>query len=550
MINSNYYTSPYNDSDFINLNLSLAAKEYKTAKIAKTNLFCFIARFHLNLINSLVENVHSECQDSRKKLFDCINEIKYRFSTFDDFYKVRRKSTYILGVKNVLSYLWPNEFPIIGTYDKEGNITTKDSYSIYMLSRFDRWDTIDAISPHLKKYITTERFPIPEDFDLDIYTPNAYVYMIKNQMNQYPRTAVWNRYAPYDYTNKCFHMFRNNEEKYTPEGMELVHEKGENTKTEKYKENPNLPKEIQEKRKNTCIERFGVETPMQSDEIKNKISLIVPKEFSDNPAKLDEVKEKTKETNRERYGYDWTFQVPEFIEKRKATCIKKYGYDNPFKSEEICNQIKQYNIERYGYEYPAQSEEVQAKMIATNIERYGYTFPMCSEERRQQAIETNRIRYNVDNPIVLPEWQQKVYQTKKLHNTFNKSKIEETAYELLKSVFGIEHVDRQHKEERYPFHCDFYIDTLDMFIEIQGSWTHGTEPFDENNQEHIEKLKKWTSKMNEGKSFYESAIDVWTKRDPLKRKTAKDNKLNFVELWNMKEVNEFINEMRIKMIIN
>lgn len=35
-----------------------------------------------------------------------------------------------------------------------------------------------------------------------------------------------------------------------------------------------------------------------------------------------------------------------------------------------------------------------------------------------------------------------------------------------------------------------------------------------------------------GKMFYQSAIDVWTKRDVLKRETAKKNHLKYMVFWN------------------
>ena len=33
--------------------------------------------------------------------------------------------------------------------------------------------------------------------------------------------------------------------------------------------------------------------------------------------------------------------------------------------------------------------------------------------------------------------------------------------------------------QKYPFNCDFYIKSKDLFIEYQGHQTHGTKPYDE-----------------------------------------------------------------------
>ena len=40
-------------------------------------------------------------------------------------------------------------------------------------------------------------------------------------------------------------------------------------------------------------------------------------------------------------------------------------------------------------------------------------------------------------------------------------------------------------------------------------------------------------------NFYDTAIETWTQRDPLKRKTAKENNLNWVEIFS-NDLNEVI----------
>ena len=51
----------------------------------------------------------------------------------------------------------------------------------------------------------------------------------------------------------------------------------------------------QEKRKQTCLEKYGVESPMQSEEIKEKIKQTCLEKYGvENPYKLDKFKEKCK----------------------------------------------------------------------------------------------------------------------------------------------------------------------------------------------------------------------------------------------------------------
>ena len=149
------------------------------------------------------------------------------------------------------------------------------------------------------------------------------------------------------------------------------------------------------------------------------------------------------------------------------------------------------------------------------------------------------------NAKSLQEWikiTEKQFETKKQNNSFNTSKPEEEIYNKL--ILKFNNVIRQHKTEEYPFHSDFYIPELDLYIEYQGQWTHGGQPFDENNKLHLNKLNEWSEKSIKSK-FYKNAIETWTIRDPLKRKTAKENNLNWIEFFTLDEFNKWFESLNI-----
>ena len=77
--------------------------------------------------------------------------------------------------------------------------------------------------------------------------------------------------------------------------------------------------------------------------------------------------------------------------------------------------------------------------------------------------------------------------------------------------------------DKYPFNCDFYIKSKDLYIEYQGHFTHGFEPFDENNEKHIEYL---VAMQDAGKD-----MSTWFKRDPKKLEIAKRNKINLLLVY-------------------
>ena len=57
----------------------------------------------------------------------------------------------------------------------------------------------------------------------------------------------------------------------------------------------------------------------------------------------------------------------------------------------------------------------------------------------------------------------------------------------------------------YPFHCDFYIPSLNLYIEYNGSWTHGKHPFDSLSKEDQNRLKEMKAKAVNSK-YYNNAI--------------------------------------------
>jgi len=84
--------------------------------------------------------------------------------------------------------------------------------------------------------------------------------------------------------------------------------------------------EIKEKRKQTNLDRYGVENPFQSELVKNK----------------------SKQTNLDRYGVEYISKSQEIKDKKRQTCIDKYGVANVGLIPSSIEKRKQTNLDRYG----------------------------------------------------------------------------------------------------------------------------------------------------------------------------------------------------------
>ena len=260
--------------------------------------------------------------------------------------------------------------------------------------------------------------------------------------------------------------------------------------------------DVKDKKKKTCLERYGTKTWAESDEgRKIQRDLVLETDMLD----------RMKNTCQEKYGHDFWTQSKEGKEKLSEI----------MSSDEMREKVKQGYIKKYGCHY-MQSDEGRAKAKAyIDDERY--------KKMKKSMIE----KYGVMYAGQFPAFIRKSWETKRKNGTFNTSKPEKTLYLLLCDTFGKENVKTQYKDKiRYPFYCDFYIKSEDLFIELNAHWSHGEHFYDDKSVEDNKLVQKWKCKAKkQGSRYYYEAIDVWTKRDILKRDTALKNNLNYIVFW-------------------
>ena len=97
-------------------------------------------------------------------------------------------------------------------------------------------------------------------------------------------------------------------------------------------------------------------------------------------------------------------------------------------------------------------------------------------------------------------------------------------------IFGKNDISCQYFDERYPYMCDFYVKSKDLFIEIQGNWTHGGRPFDPNDESCQRQLKEWEEKAKTSK-YYANAIYTWTELDVRKKHVLESKGLNHLIVY-------------------
>ena len=124
-------------------------------------------------------------------------------------------------------------------------------------------------------------------------------------------------------------------------------------------------------------------------------------------------------------------------------------------------------------------------------------------------------------------------KTKKINvDLFKQSPSEYIVFLALTECFGINNVLYQYGlhpyDRRYPYVCDFYIKSKDLFIELNGHYSHGNHWFDSNNHDDVLR-KKHLILSAESKNLH--SVDVWTNIDLIKKDKACSENLNYLVFW-------------------
>ena len=187
-----------------------------------------------------------------------------------------------------------------------------------------------------------------------------------------------------------------------------------------------------------------------------------------------DVRQKIEETNLKKFGFKSNLSSEETKQKRAATFLVKYGVEIASKSDTVKNKARESWSLKSENEKKAitnkqkttncnkseeEQREIRQKTKATLVERYGVTSPLQLQSCKSKANS--------------PEACKKRFDTMRKNESFRKSKPEEALYLLLCERFGEESVMRQVTLHNTRWPIDFYVKTIDTYIQYDGSYWHG-----------------------------------------------------------------------------
>ncbi len=171
---------------------------------------------------------------------------------------------------------------------------------------------------------------------------------------------------------------------------------------------------IDVKKRQVFFDKFGVDSPLRSLEIK----------------------EKSRQTNIERYGHPFSSQSDIVKENAKLACRERYGADSQFSSENFAIKSKETWLKNYGVDHPMRSSKVKAKYDFVNL------------------------------------WK-KAHETKKRNGTYATSSVEKKFYQRLLTLYENVEYQIRLKHSVGVWLIDFKIN--DVYIQFDGEYWHGLD---------------------------------------------------------------------------
>ena len=153
-------------------------------------------------------------------------------------------------------------------------------------------------------------------------------------------------------------------------------------------------------------------------------------------------------------------------------------------------------------------------------------------EKRSNSLKQN-YTYNKDNILYKRKYTEKENRKNRLCRTVSEQRI----YDYLISIYSDTKYDVK-VDDRYPYFCDFYIPSKDLFIELNAHPSHGRLPI---KYLSVEEYSKYNQKW----------LDVFARRDVEKQNKAIENNLNYLMIYpsSSLEDNFKINDFKYKDLV-
>ena len=293
------------------------------------------------------------------------------------------------------------------------------------------------------------------------------------------------------------------------------------------------------KRKRTCLERYGSEEFLSIDSVRTRIKETCLEKYGvDNPLKCDNIIQKVKETCLEKYGVDNVFKSKYFQDKIIDTNIKKYGVNHAMKNKEVVDKFTNTMINKYGVEHALQQSEYTDLYDPISDKNKHIRKRKCPHENCELCQEKyyeihdglyyDRKQYGIELCTRLYPFQYDYFQNSYIETWFRKLLIRNNI-----------HFENNVRNIISPYELDIYIPEYNIAIECNGCHWHSS--INKDKTYHIKKYNLCKEKNITLLSFWEDQVINFPKiiediiLNILKNDIIKEYNIKEVDIENYKD---------------
>lgn len=205
----------------------------------------------------------------------------------------------------------------------------------------------------------------------------------------------------------------------------------------------------------------------------------------------EEIVQKRKQTCIEKYGTDNPSKVDWIKKKKEKTSIENWGTKQPLAASQVRQKIKETNLEKYGSTTPAGNISIQKKMEETNLKKYGVSYFSQTEKFKQEQsklviveneneiplkdwLEQTKYKNTLPSQVTINQWFVSVEKIneKQLIEKLNQFNSYKTYLEhFIEKELGLKHFNKKPLEIDKLYRPDFKINDS-VYVNIDGLYWH------------------------------------------------------------------------------
>jgi hypothetical protein len=222
-----------------------------------------------------------------------------------------------------------------------------------------------------------------------------------------------------------------------------------------------------EKKRNTCIVKFGYDNPNKSPIIRAKTVDTCTKRYGGpSPMSDPKVVQKAQDTLEERTGFRHSLQNPVSMEKFNETLYNHLGVTGSAQKNPDVRALSLVTVrKKYGVDNVSQNPEIHQKKQETSMNNWGVIWPMQNPDIADKSLKNSFLRKEFKCPsgrVIICQGFEPFALNMLLLDGIDENDISDVKPEIWYKTSD---------EKKHRYYTDIFIASRQLCIEVKSAWT-------------------------------------------------------------------------------